>query len=263
MHHKSPVITLILLLLLLFGCSDNSGTNPDSESEPLTSDYSHLSQQLHVAYQEGSQTLLASFFSGWQELLPPYPPTKMSEFSDTIRSAYQVFDEFYSPANLSRLTGGAHENFETEFRYIIVQNSLQIAVVDTNPRYYYYKGVQVNEITHTDFRPAVEISDYPVVFLSPEMDSVLYHFLFTADSANREDHQGRVSFLRHAVQLTPHHWFRDYHKMTMPYASSIILNDTLSRALVNFRVFYQFGDAYLKREHGNWTLIHSELTAIE
>ena len=72
-----------------------------------------------------------------------------------------------------------------------------------------------------------------------------------------------MDFLRQAVQLNHHHWISDYQKATMPVVSQIYVDESLSHALVNFRVFYQFGEAYLERKNGGWKLLSSKLTAIE
>ena len=65
------------------------------------------------------------------------------------------------------------------------------------------------------------------------------------------------------MQLTHHHWIADYHKATMPVLSCLYVNSDLSQARINFRVFYQFGEAYIERTQTGWTLISSELTMIE
>ena len=83
----------------------------------------------------------------------------MLTLSDTIAAAYEVFIEYYSPINLSRLTGGGHENFETDFRYLVIQNSLQVSVADTNPLYYYYQGVNLTKSYIEDFRPTINIPE--------------------------------------------------------------------------------------------------------
>lgn len=70
-------------------------------------------------------------------------------------------------------------------------------------------------------------------------------------------------FLRKAIQLTHNHWMDDYHKVTMPIASYIYINEKLNKALVTFRVFYQFGNTYLEKLNNKWVIINSKITAIE
>jgi len=79
----------------------------------------------------------------------------------------------------------------------------------------------------------------------------------------QEGRYNRTQFLRQVMQLTHHHWFSDYHKATMPIASQVIFDKSLTKALITFRIFYQFGDAYLEKREGSWTLLSSRLTAIE
>lgn len=264
MNKKQTLLNISIFSFMFFiiSCGDIS-TSPEPVSSSSNSNYTQLSEILDKAYQQNSQKILDSFFIMWHEILPAYTPQEVSTFSDTIAEAYKVFIEYYSPTELSRLTEGRHENFETDFRYVVIQNSLQIAVVDTNPLYYYYKGVNITKTYLDDFRPAITIPKYPSVYLSSPADSIIFYFLFNPDSTYKEDHKARVDFLRQAMQLTHHHWIRDYHKVTMPYAFEVILNDSLTKALVHFRVFYQGGEAYLERRAGSWILISSKLTWIE
>lgn len=262
MHDKQKTLNVLLLLVVVLcsSCVRDMASSPEQLSPP---DYSHLAQLLEEAYQQHSQDALNVFFDSWMDILPAFTPQEIAALPDTIRQIYRIFREFHSPTDLNRLTGGEHENFETDFRYIVVQNSMRFAVVDTTPRYYYYRGVTSREKQIQDFRPPQGELPMPVVYLSAQADSMIYHFLFQPDGEPRADHQNRVDFLRQAMQLTHHHWISDYHKATMPIVSQIYVDDSLKQALVNFRVFYQFGEAYLEQRNNEWTLISSRLTAIE
>lgn len=262
MSHKQRILNVLLLLGLTLFSSCNGDIASFTE-QPSSQDYSQLAELLEHAYQQHSQDTLNIFFESWMNILPAYTPKQIATFSDTVRQIYSIFRKFYSPTDLDRLTGGNHENFETDFRYIVVQNSMRYAVVDTSPRYYFYQGVTSYEKQIQDFRPAQGNLPFPVIYLSTQADSIVYHFLFQPDGTPRADHQGRVDFLRQAMQLTHHHWISDYHKATMPIVSQIYMDEPLKQALVNFRIFYQFGEAYLEKKDGDWTLISSKLTAIE
>jgi hypothetical protein len=229
----------------------------------LSEDFNKIAQQLERAYQSGSQSALNTVFKMWQETIPPYSSDVFNSFSDTIQQVYNVFQSFYCPTELNRITGGEHENFETDFRYIVAQNSLEFAVVDTNPQYYYYMGVTSWEGSIPDFRPHSNEAAFPVVYLSAQADTMIYKYLYQADRTPEPDHQQRVTFLQKAIQLTHHHWISNYHKATMPIVSKIYMNDMFTQALVMFRVFYQFGEAYLERANNKWILFHSELKSIE
>jgi hypothetical protein len=244
-------------LVLFWECSSDI-TSPDDLV--LLKDFSEIAQQLEYAYQQGSQSALDTVFIAWQQTIRPYSSDKIT---DTLRHVYNAFQVFYSPTDLDRITGGEHENFETDFRYIVAQNSLHFALVDTNPRFYYYKGVTSWEGSIPDFRPLPNESLFPVVYLSSQADSMIYQYLYESDGTPKQDHEQRVTFLREAMQLTHHHWISDYHKATMPIVSHIYMNELFTQALVTFRVFYQFGQSYFERSNNGWTLIHSELTGIE
>lgn len=246
------------MVVATISCSNNSTGTGSTELS-----YAHLSETLKSAYSHDSQEQLDTFFEDWSKLQPPITPDEFATLSSVEQEAYRLFEKFYSPEDLNRLTHGEHENFESDFRYIVIQNRLEVAVADTNPQFYYYRGVQSTQHTITDFRPELPNLEYPSVYLTEQADSIIYDFLFTADSTHQEDTSERASFLRQAMQLTPHHWIVDYHKFTMPHADFMVFNDEYTKAVVLFRVFFQFGDAYFEKENGNWILKHSELTAIE
>ena len=222
----------------------------------------HLGNQLEKAYQSDSEAMLKDFFKTWKAGIPAYSDVEIADFSKEVRQVYAIFKEFYSPTDLGRITNGTHENFETQFKYIVVQNQLNYAIVDTNPDYYFYEGVEKIDKKISDFRPPCNDLDLPVVYLTDEMDSLIYAFFFDEGTA-KDDFGDRVDFLRQFMQLTHHHWVPEFHKATMPNISTIIFNETFDKARVSFRVFYQFGHANLDYENGRWVLKESKLTAIE
>lgn len=252
------IIALICMVITLISCTSNS---TGSDSTELS--YAILSETLESAYVENSQEQLDTFFEDWDDMISPISPDEFTTLSKTKQEAYRLFEKFYSPDDLNRLTHGEHENFESDFRYVVIQNRLEVAVADTNPQFYYYRGVQLTQHTIADFRPKLPKLEYPSVYLTEEADSVIYNFLFTADSTHQQDTSERASFLQQTIQLTPHHWIVDYHKFTMPHAQYVVFNENYTEALVLFRVFFQFGEAYFEKEDENWMLKHSELTAIE
>lgn len=260
---KQIFTLLIIVVVTVLNSCNSASTSPETSQGNSLKNFSGIANQLEHAYQNGSQSALDTVFTAWQKIIPPYSAGEYTSFSDTIQQVYSIFQSFYSPTDLNRITNGAHENFEMVFRYIVVQNSLNFAVVDTIPQYYYYKGVTIWEGAIPDFRPQLNELNFPVVYLSAQADSMIYRYLYQPDGTLKQDHQQRVDFLRKAMQLTHHHWIDDYHKATMPIVSHIYMNEEFTQALVTFRVFYQFGQAYLERSNDKWTLIHSELTAIE
>ncbi len=248
-----------LTLILSYGCRDKI-IEPDEST--IKYSFDEIARQLEVAYQNNSQKGLDSVFEMWQNAIPTFTENQKNSFPDTVCEIYNIFEEFYTPEDLNRITGGYHENFETDFRYIVVQNSIEYAVTDTNPEFYYSKGVELINNQITDFRPQPPVN-FPFVYLSTEADSMIYRFLYQPDGTPEPDHSERISFIRQAIQLTHHHWINDYHKVTMPIVLKIYIDKSLSQALIIFRVFYQFGNAYLERTNGKWKLVYSVLTAIE
>ena len=262
MNKLYKIVLICYIGITLFWRCSSDITSTGDDFTPLK-DFSEIAQQLEHAYQNGSQSALDTAFISWQQIIPTYSSNEINAHSDTIRQVYDIFQAFYCPWDLNRITGGEHENFETDYRYIVVQNNLQFAVIDTNPQYYFYQGVSIWEGTIQDFRPNLDDATFPFVYLSALADSMIYQYLYQPDGTLEPDHQQRVDFLREAIQLTHHHWISDYHKTTMPVVSHIYINEMFTQALVTFRVFYQFGQSYMERLDNRWILIHSKLTGIE
>ena len=257
---KHAVLFLFYAGVFLWGCSSDA-TSPDVQ--PIPKDFTEIAIHLENAYQKNSQEALDTVFTEWKQRIPAYTHFELNAYSDTLRKVYEVFNAFYTPNDLNRITGGEHENFETDFRYIVVQNDIDFAVIDTNPRYFFYAGVNILESEVKDFRPSNAALQYPVVYLTPQADTMIYRYLYDPEGNPKQDHQQRFEFLREALQLTHHHWIRDYHKITMPAVSKIYFDKSFTQALVTFRVFYQFGHAYFEKSENQWILVEAKLTGIE
>lgn len=262
MNRIRIVAVFFISIVIIFFVKCSEGINNPDDS-PLTIDFNEIGQQLERSYRLDSQRELDMVFAMWQNAIPPFKAAEREAFSDTVRQIYEIFEEFYCPEDLKRITGGYHENLETKFRYIVAQNSVNYTIVDTNPQFYFYKGIEILKRTIPDFRPQPKEINFPVVYLSASADSMIYKFLYQSDGTPEPDHQKRVEFLRKAMQLTHHHWIGDYHKATMPIVSTVYIDKTLTQALVLFRVFYQFGNTYMERSDNRWRIIYSKLTAIE
>ncbi len=63
--------------------------------------------------------------------------------------------------------------------------------------------------------------------------------------------------------MLPGHWGGDWHLDTHPHVYTIILHPTFTRAIIDFRVGYQGGKAFLEKGKHGWKVLKSELTWIE
>ena len=262
MHFRTRSYRELLRGLWLFSLPVSGACADETTSPEPPEDFGAIAQRLEGAYRQRSRDELRTVFESWQDAIAPYTHEEMAAFSDTIQQVYAVFQEFYSPTDLNRITGGAHEDFETDFWYIVVQNSMRFAVVDTGLEQLGYPEATAEEEI-LDFRPPQGNLPLPVVYLSTQADSTIYRYLYQPDGTRESDHRDRVDFLRQTMQLTHHHWINDYHKATMPVVSALYMNGSLTEAKLAFRVFYQFGEAYLERRGSGWTITSSELRWIE
>lgn len=124
------------------------------------------------------------------------------------------------------------------------------------------------------FRPRPIFQSPKTVMLSAKYDSILNGFLgnshyplgtgnvmspaiSTGESSNRQ------KFLEHCIKIWYGHWGGYWQLYSYPYVSSITFDKTLNYALVNFRLVYEGGYAYLKKLNNTWTLIEAGRTWIE
>lgn len=73
----------------------------------------------------------------------------------------------------------------------------------------------------------------------------------------------RQTFLNNYITVIYGHWGGYWHLETHPEISLVIINPSLTRAFLFFRLGYSGGDAILEKRNGDWKLIESRLTWME
>lgn len=227
--------------LLYLGCGEESGSPNRNHFDGV-----NCQELLEKAYKDNNQSTLDSFFLCWHYNEPQITESEFASLSDTIKAIYNIFEAFFTPDDLDRITGGQHEPFDTPFRYAVVQNSINYQI-DT-----------IFKDSISDFRPHAKTTTVPVV-LTPYYYQILNDFLVNNDSTDLD----RVKFLKEKICFVHHHWVEEWHFASMPNIGGIRLDSSLTKAAVSFRVFYQFGVAELQKVNNTWTLLSSRLTAIE
>jgi len=129
-------------------------------------------------------------------------------------------------------------------------------------------------ITIYGFRPRVSFKSPKTVVLTGAYDSLLNGFMgnshysfgtgnIMSPATSKGESASRQKFLENCIRVWYGHWGGYWQLYSYPYVDAIILDKTLSNALVNYRLIYEGGYAYFKKVNGSWTLMEAGRTWIE
>ena len=124
-----------------------------------------------------------------------------------------------------------------------------------------------------NFRPKVDFGSDSVLYLTEEYSKSLDKFLgdestelgeggIMNPSRPKGESIKRFQFLRPYIPVQHGHW-QGWLLETHPEISIIELDNTLTKAKINFRVGYEGGEALIEKTGDNWKIISSKVTWIE
>jgi hypothetical protein len=73
----------------------------------------------------------------------------------------------------------------------------------------------------------------------------------------------RYEFVKNYIHILHGHWGNYWHLETHPKVSTIVINNEITKAKINFRYGYQGGETVLEKENGIWKIISSKATWTE
>jgi len=273
---KLIILIFNLLLITLNGFSQNS-----------------IKRDLKRAYNDNSVEQLEQILNKWCNSIK----SNNSEYSnnDTIRNIYEIFAEFYTPQNLRRI--GLCQWSDTIYqrsKYFIIQNSIKYGItkskiyldtvqnqIDTANRIlsemYYGElfGTISNIFSETktslfkNFRPEFNSENVKALYITDKYSRDLNSFLGRRYSRifkkviRYDEPFKRREFLANRIVIFWQHWDKYWHLETHPYIYTIIMDEKMENAIIDFRLVFQGGNAYLKKIDNKWILISSGLIWIE
>lgn len=230
--------------------------------------------RLYRAYLDQNSTLLDSFFNGWANLNPPITNRQLDALPKAFRFTYEIFKDFYQPANLGRI--GRPEWGNDQFagvKYYVVQNSIDVKVYEQlkQDRYPIDPDNIIFESTLNNFRPQVQGNKLALI-LTEEYKNRLLMFLggestpagqgnIMAPAMAIGESNKRLQFLNQYLKIYHGHWV-GWRLVTDPTISRIDFNGELTKAIVHFELVYQGGEAVYENKDGKWMLKESRLTWI-
>lgn len=235
---------------------------------------------LFKAYKSKSLTELKAFFDNWAS------ETKGSEdlltLNDTTNNVYLVFQAFYNPKDVAR-TGGSEWGNEIykNAKYLLVQDMIYYGIVDTLLRngsdssaddeiFERAKGYD----SLKNFRPRLTFSDAQAVVLTKAYDSLLNRFLgnqhykfatgnIMSPARSKGESEKRKQFLENYIKVWYGHWGGYWQLLSYPSAFRITFDKNFQNAVVDYKMVYEGGFAYLKSVNGKWILVKAKRTWIE
>lgn len=270
-------ILLATSLLLLSSCGHqiqptNQPTIVSDNYKPLyTADV--LSDKLELAYKQNSPDTLEQVFVKWNVNVKSNT-TEFIEQNDTIKAVFNVYKEFYKPLDLLKLGEWEWGNdLNSNCKYIIVQNKIFYSVVSSNNfDDFDWRNSHMDSINN--FRPPLKLDSKKVLYLTTEYDEALNQFLGaestemgTPNIMNPSQPAGesekRYEMIRSFIPILHGHNGGYWYLGTHPDVGYILLDKSLTKAKVYFRVGYQGGEAILKKQGSEWTIKKSKATWIE
>ena len=258
---KKVILYLITASMICcnYSCDKEVTTNDKSAKEVTTDDKSakELCAKLERAFQSSSTSDLDQFFTDWN--ISVSSNTGSIGQNDTIKTIYDVYREFYSPLDLTKL--GDWEwgnNLNSNSKYVAVQNKIYYAVVEKELFDSWFNIENLDSIS--DFRPQLNLEKSKILYLLPEYKEALNLFIGTVASENT---QARYEFVRPYIPILYAHEGGRWYLATHPEVSRILLTPNKTVAKLFFRVGFQGGEATLEKKNNIWIITESRATWIE
>jgi hypothetical protein len=260
---KTRVVTVLSLLLLY------SGTFAQKRDSLLFS-----------AYKSKSVAQLKFFFESWANEVTAI--ADQSTHNDTIKNVYLVFQAFYDPKDISKSGGSEWGNdIYKNADYLLVQDRIYYGIVDSLIRsdlqpkqdsVIFKRAIDYD--TLKNFRPQIIFSDAKAIPLTRTYDSLLNRFLgnhhykiatgnIMSPARSKGESEKRKQFLENYIKIWYGHWGGYWQLYSYPYVSRITFDRNFQNAIVDYRMVYEGGYAYLKNINGNWTIVRAKRTWIE
>jgi hypothetical protein len=232
-----------------YSCNKEDGIGVNSE----------LYSKLENAFQSSSIADLEQFFAEWNKSVSPNTVEFIKQ-NDFIEAIYGVYKEFYEPLDTTKLGGWWGKN--SNCKYVAVQNKIYYGIVEDSLLESPYIDYPYILDSINNFRPPINLTKEQILYLLPEYEQALNKFLGNP-SIPRYDIDERYAFIRPFIPILIGHWGNYWHIATHPVIDLVLLGTSKATAKVLFRVGYIGGEAILKKEANEWTIVESRWTWIE
>lgn len=257
-----------VLLIVLLSCKQEKQTG--TFSNQLLNRLEACSKRKSI---DGNFDGFKYFFEDWNKSIEQNK-IEIIDQNDTVHNIFEVYRLIYRPFELPTLGAWEGENrLNSSCEYAVIQNKIFYSVIPSNNLDDFdWKKSKRDSIV--DFRPPIELGKDKILYLTSDYQKALRNFLGTESTDVGEENlmhpsipegesADRYLMLRPYIPIIHGHWGRYWHLETHPYVSIIILNKTMTKAKIDFRVGYEGGEAILEKDDNSWTIKESKSTWVE
>ncbi|PWT71247.1 MAG: hypothetical protein C5B59_18575 [Bacteroidetes bacterium] len=241
---------------------------------------------LFNSYNSKSLETLQLFFENWASETRAVSNAEFLELNDTEKNIYEIFQAFYDPKDIPRDGGSAFGNeIYKNAKYLILQDKIEYTLVDSIANLFQDdKAILNNAVLNNrtkgncdslvHFRPRLSFTEAKCVFLTGQYDSLLNKFLgnkysnlgtgsIMSPARAKGESEKRMKFLSKFVKIWYGHWGGYWQLYSYPYATRILIDRDLQNALIDYRMIYEGGYAFMHKTNGKWELVKAKRTWIE
>jgi hypothetical protein len=259
------IILLVIFLLGTVSYGQEQKNNPnrrvnDSNESKYTTEL--LYNKLEAAYKQTQPDSLDKIFINWNRTIKPNPRSFINK-DDTIKAIFSVYKAFFEPHDY---------RINSNCKYVIVQNKIYYSILETE-ELAIYDWLRPKNDSIINFRPPIDFKKDKVLYLTKEYLKSINKFLGSQStkfgeggimnpSQPKGESEKRYEYLRPFIPIKHGHW-GGWYIATDPIIWKIYLNNTLTKAKINFKVGYEGGEAILEKIDKKWTIKERKFTWIE
>lgn len=267
------LIAIFSIGLISCGQPQKSNTVKVNDAYKPTYTVTQLNDKLEHSFKQEQPDSFYVFFTDWNRNIQPNLDRFINQ-NDTINAVFSVYKEFYKPLDLLKLGEWEWGNkLNSESKYVAVQNKIFFSIHPNN-NFDDFDWEKSKKDSIVNFRPPISLDKNKVLYLTDEYAKSINLFLGTESTQLGEgnimnpsraegESRKRYEALRTYIPILHGHDGGYWHLQTHPDISIIILNKTLTKAKIDFRVGYQGGEAMFERIGNEWIIKESKATWIE
>ncbi len=244
------------LLLTLSACDDapiqldrrhRACIDSDTGADDLSDAAAHNQLAfLEEAFDEGSQTQLTEFIETWAFVIHATDCDEFDDLSAEVQEAHLLYHDYFDPFDLTKYHGFGGLGSGRE--YLVAPGSMSVKVEGGD------------WVEYEDFRPALDIPETTVLYLTPRYRQILQTFL--DEDLEWEEVYDRYEFLERQLPIRSGHW-GGWHLLTYPSVYGIYFDADLTEGWASFRIGFEGGYSILVRDWWSWLLAETHYTWIE
>ena len=255
--------TVLFFILVLFMSCCHKKTNVESNLTPLVGKADSIVKPIYTAkqlynklelfYKCGYSDSMKQLFTEWKDFIEPNSLDSIQR-NDTIKEIFSIYEAFYM---------GFHQKSNYHYKRVVIQNEIDYVIVPDKVLEEISGWEIRNKSSIKDFRPPLHRDQ--VLYLTDNYAQAIGLFLednrmmrhkkdTLKYTLSEEETHKRADFLREYISIRHGHWGGYWHIETHPYVNFILLNETLTRARLEFREGDGGADYVMEKEKDQWVM---------